>query len=195
MKSVSEESRLLAMRESDAVEIPGRQRWPGDLLLQPVSIAALILVIINDRWLKVDHPGLVSGKISDFAGLIYFPLLLVSLLEAARFVVRRRTWELTPRAVLIASSIVGIAFVLIKTWAPASEIYREVMGYFFWPGFAFIDFVKGNQINGVREAFLAQDPWDLLGLIVLPIPVLVARKVMRTSANASSATTRLRATE
>ena len=194
MKSVTEESRLLANSESDVVEIPGRQRWPGDLLLQPVSLIALIVVVLNDRWLKVDHSGLLSGKLSDFAGLIYFPLFLVSVIEAARFVVRRRTWALSSRAVVIASGIVGTAFLLIKTWDPASQLYREAMGYAFWPGFAFADLVNGNPVKNVHEVFLAQDHWDLLALIVLPVPVLIARKVMGPPTVPSRITTRSRVT-
>ncbi len=146
--------------------------------MRPVCIVALVAVVANDRWLKVDHPGILSGKVSDFAGLIYFPLLIVALMEAVRFLIRWRPWELTYRAVVIATVIVGVAFALIKTWNPASDFYRNVMGYFFWPGFAVVDALNGAPIPGVRPIFLAQDHWDLIALVVLPVPILVARRVM-----------------
>ena len=187
MNSDLGEPRLPSVVDESAVEVPGRDRWPGDVLLRPVSVIALVVVIANDRWLKVDHSGIVSGKLSDFAGLIYFPLLLIALLEGIRFLIRWKPWELTSRAVVIATAIVGLSFALIKTWNPASDFYRNVMGYFFWPGFAVVDVLNGNPIPSIRPIFLAQDRWDLIALVVLPVPILVARRVMDRNTNMPTA--------
>ena len=77
-----------------------RHRVPGDLLLHPVALLATALVILNDRVLKPEMPGVVSGKLSDFAGLVYFPLFVVAVLEGLRWLVRRSDWELDWRWVL-----------------------------------------------------------------------------------------------
>ena len=46
-------------------------RTPGDLLLHPVALLALVLVIFNDRVLKVRYPSEFTGKLSDVAGLVF----------------------------------------------------------------------------------------------------------------------------
>jgi hypothetical protein len=42
-------------------------------LLHPVTLAALALLLLNDHLLKAAWPGLVTGKLSDFAGLALVP--------------------------------------------------------------------------------------------------------------------------
>ena len=66
--------------------MPQRARFPGDVLAHPVALLAIAAVVINDRYLKVSHPGTLSGKFSDFAGLIYFPLLVFAMVEMVRWV-------------------------------------------------------------------------------------------------------------
>jgi hypothetical protein len=60
---------------------------PGDMILHPLWIISLFLLIFNDHYLKgSSFTGLVSGKISDFAGLIIFPPLLAIVFGVKRFV-------------------------------------------------------------------------------------------------------------
>jgi hypothetical protein len=42
-----------------------------------LPLFAVAVLIVNDHVLKHRFPGLVTGKLSDFAGLFFFPLLLV----------------------------------------------------------------------------------------------------------------------
>jgi hypothetical protein len=49
-------------------------------LAHPVFIASLILLIINDWFLKATFHNACTGKISDFAGLFAFPFFLSALL-------------------------------------------------------------------------------------------------------------------
>jgi hypothetical protein len=63
---------------------------PGDLLLRPVSVVSLVVLVVNDHWLKARlgtdrRFGAVTGKLSDVAGLVFFPLVLASLLELGRW--------------------------------------------------------------------------------------------------------------
>jgi len=46
------------------------------LLLHPLAISALILLLLNDHFLKIFSPGFITGKLSDFAGLFVFPIYL-----------------------------------------------------------------------------------------------------------------------
>src|SRR3954462_10594003 len=50
-----------------------------NLLLNPVFIIGLLLLTLNDHWLKMRYPGVLTGKLSDFAGMLIFPLFLAFL--------------------------------------------------------------------------------------------------------------------
>ncbi len=56
---------------------------PARALLTPTWVAALALLVANDHWLKGSGlvPGALTGKLSDFAGMIVAPVLLASLLR------------------------------------------------------------------------------------------------------------------
>jgi hypothetical protein len=45
-------------------------------LVHPLSITAIVLLGVNDHLLKGLFPGVVTGKLSDVAGLAFFPLLV-----------------------------------------------------------------------------------------------------------------------
>ncbi|HEU4589588.1 MAG TPA: hypothetical protein VFS13_01665 [Steroidobacteraceae bacterium] len=40
-----------------------------DMLTTWPFVLALATLIVNDAWLKPNYPGLVTGKLSDFAGI------------------------------------------------------------------------------------------------------------------------------
>ncbi len=153
-------------------------RFPGDLLLHPACLLALAVVILNDRVLKVHTPGFVTGKLSGFAGLVYFPLFVIAALEGARWLLRRDRWKLGPRSVTIVSLSIGAVVVLIKSWGPAAEFYRANLGLVLWPAYAPLDLVQGRGLPPVRRVGLAQDLTDLVSLVALVVPIWIARRVM-----------------
>lgn len=51
------------------------KKRPLFLLYDPAFLAALALLILNDSYLKFAFGGMVTGKLSDFAGLFAFPFL------------------------------------------------------------------------------------------------------------------------
>jgi hypothetical protein len=52
-------------------------------LTHPIPLLAILLLVANDHLLKGSGllPGRLTGKLSDVAGLFFFPLLLVSILD------------------------------------------------------------------------------------------------------------------
>ena len=54
------------------VDGPGKRALPAGELFHPVTLAALALLVVNDRVLKGALPGAVTGKLSDVAGLASF---------------------------------------------------------------------------------------------------------------------------
>src|SRR5690606_28492776 len=51
-------------------------REPAMALLHPVTLLSLVVLVLNDHWLKRVAPSVLSGKLSDFAGLVLAPLVL-----------------------------------------------------------------------------------------------------------------------
>jgi hypothetical protein len=81
-------------------------------LASPGFVLALVLLILNDHLLKRVYPGVLTGKLSDVAGLVVAPLLLGVLLTAWR--VRR------PLPVAIA--LTGVGFTLTKASAAGAAL-------------------------------------------------------------------------
>jgi len=77
-----------------------------DLLLHPVVVGSMLILAINDHWLKSAWPGWITGKLSDCAGLVFFPVMLGfiadllavnrKLLEELQLGERKRSLEFTP---------------------------------------------------------------------------------------------------
>jgi len=86
---------------------------PVGELLHPAALAAIVLLAVNDWLLKGRAPGWLTGKLSDFAGLLFFPLLLTAAWNTARWALRRPC-PLTRRALVVAVVATGAAFVAWK---------------------------------------------------------------------------------
>src|SRR5688500_11278112 len=76
---------------------------PGDGLLHPAALASIAVLILNDHWLKAAAPGLVTGKLSDFAGLLFFPLMVQAAYEL--------TLSLIGRPFRVEQRVLGLAIV------------------------------------------------------------------------------------
>ncbi len=85
-------------------------------LAHPITLAAVAVLLVNDHLLKHAYPGLVTGKLSDVAGLVLAPALLASLvtLLAARA-------PAEPVAVA-AVTAVGAGFAVVKAFPEAAEV-------------------------------------------------------------------------
>ena len=87
-------------------------------LKHPFSLLSIALLLLNDHVLKATVPSWLTGKLSDFAGLFFFPILLTTLLA---FPLERL--RLAPRRIMVAScAITATWFSLIKTVPFANEV-------------------------------------------------------------------------
>jgi len=82
-------------------------------LAHPFSVAAVVLLVLNDHVLKARFPGWATGNLSDVAGLVFAPALLA---VALSFLVRQRA--LAP----IALVTTGGLFTIVKTSEPAAGV-------------------------------------------------------------------------
>jgi len=69
---------------------PGQTAPPLGELLDPVALAGVLVLGLNDWVLKGRAPGWLTGKLSDFAGLLFFPLLLTAGWDTLLWLVARR---------------------------------------------------------------------------------------------------------
>lgn len=109
----------------------------------PLIIGSIALLLVNDHLLKVYSPSWLTGKLSDFAGLFFFPFLLALLLRrAARSDDRALRWGLL---------LTGLAFGAIKTLPAANAAATWAVRLLLGPSVRFV-----------------LDPTDLMALAVLP---------------------------
>ncbi len=97
----------------------------GDGLTHPVAVASIALLVLNDHVLKDLTPGLLTGKLSDVAGMIFFPLLLQGLVELA---VRREPFQPSRRVLVGAAVLTGLVFSAINVSAAAGSVWQWALG-------------------------------------------------------------------
>lgn len=102
---------------------------------------ALLILFANDRWLKRASllPSAVTGKLSDFAGLVVVGLGLAMVFCSSA---RQRAWALL---------LVGSVFTLIKTVPDTTRHAERLLG-----------------LLGIPSRIWC-DPTDLCALLVLPV--------------------------
>ncbi len=126
-------------------------RGRGGGLLHPGVIGAVALLLFNDHYLKAAAPGLVTGKLSDVAGLAYFPLFLQSLWE----------WcggPVSKRALLFCCVATALVFAAVKTIPVCHEVYEVGLGWLQYPVRAWLGASAPTRVA------LMMDPTDLVAL-------------------------------
>ena len=134
----------------------------GDLLLHPVALVSLAVLLVNDHVLKAATPSWVTGKLSDVAGMAFFPFLLL----AVREVLLRRTPTL--RSAMGASTLTAVVFAAVKLSTVARELYSGVVGVLRYP----IDVLVAGASSPVPVA-IAPDATDVVAVLACAAVVIV----------------------
>lgn len=157
--SGGERGTLATVSRCEETTTTGRLRT----LLHPLFLGALAALAVNDHLLKGAGilPGAVTGKLSDFAGLVVAPVLGATIVEALfeggaprarRADVTRRGLAGSSRAVIARAAVfAGVAalFAAIKLSAAAAGVL-----------------VEAGALVGLTLR-IWQDPTDLVGLLAL----------------------------
>jgi hypothetical protein len=134
------------------------------MLLHPVAIGAVVTLLLNDHVMKDAFPGFVTGKLSDVAGLVFFPLLLA---ELTAFLLRRDPARLVPAAAVVTA----LSFALVKLTSAGAASYA-------W-GLGAIQSMLVLALTGhadLRPVGVVMDPTDLLALPAVLLALAVARR-------------------
>lgn len=161
-------------------------RLPGDALLHPVSLAALALLLVNDHVLKAAFPGPVTGKLSDVAGAVLFPLILWSATELALALGGR--WR-GPSARALAAAVTASTAILIaiKTVPAAALGAGWVLGLAQWSLTLPLRLLTDAPLPAVAPALIVADPTDLLAVPTVVLAIWVGRSRLATRRTASVA--------
>ncbi|MEO3859118.1 hypothetical protein [Acrocarpospora sp. B8E8] len=93
--------------------------WIG----HPLTVAAVVVLLLNDHLFKGLWPGVVTGKLSDLVGLIAAPALLNLLI--------RRPW--------LSILVTGAAFTLVKTTAMGAYLASQAWTLAWGPSLVLAD--------------------------------------------------------
>lgn len=153
---------------------------PGDGLLHPLPLCAIGVLVLNDHLFKAAFPGLLTGKLSDFAGLAFFPLFLQAGWEALQSL-RARPAVPSRRALIVAVVATAVVFALVKVWHLAGELYRWGLGLLQWPVRALAALLSGRTTPGLAPVVLVRDPTDLIALPAVLLALAAGRRRWRTA--------------
>ncbi|MCB9677400.1 MAG: hypothetical protein H6737_19995 [Alphaproteobacteria bacterium] len=142
----------------------------ADGLVHPVPIAAIALLVVNDHWLKHAYGGLVTGKLSDIAGMVFFPLLLQAFVELAD---RREPFRPRRSALIACAVATGLVFGSTNLFEWAADAYRVGLGVLQWPFRALFAALVGADVPGLATVRLTQDPTDVLAVPFVAVAVAV----------------------
>lgn len=137
----------------------------ANFLLSPIFLASLGLLLLNDFVLKPFFPGPVSGILSDLAGMVFFPVLLVGLVELLAWLLPGRPLA-RPSWFVWSTALVVAAFLLVKYTTFGHEFYVNSI----------------QPIGGLIEPLgmgttgASSDPLDLLALLLVPVPIWLGRR-------------------
>lgn len=122
-------------------------------LLHPVTVIALVVLVVNDHVLKARYPGLITGKLSDVAGLVLTPPLLAAIIGLfAGF----------PRAKALALAATGVGFAAVKVFPVVALI------------------ASGMWSVASGPSVVRADPSDLIALPALGVAAWVSTNAGRT---------------
>lgn len=132
--------------------------WAADLV-HPAPLAAVGVLALNDHLLKGSGllPGAVTGKLSDLAGLFFFPLLCAAVLRGLSRVARGRDIDDRRSLAAAVSIATALGFAAVKLVPAANALVARTWGV------------------------MVMDPTDL---VALPVVGLAAAWMLRRSAPA-----------
>lgn len=141
-----------------------KQYVPGSLLFHPIVLLSVFVLIVNDHYWKFSHTSAFTGKISDLTGLIFFPLLFISIIELVRYTFRSKSWQLSMKASTLILFTTLIGFTLVKTIQPITVAYSDTLNFIAWLPSASFHWLVGDEKVPIINRIVLTDKTDLIAL-------------------------------
>jgi hypothetical protein len=147
---------------------------PVEEFAHPWPLMAMALLGVNDHLLKGSGwlPGWLTGKLSDFAGLLFFPLFVTAAADTLLYLTFRVSGGRTPRyslkmwKVYAAVAFTAILFVPLKLSDTWGTLYIQAMHVL-----DVLDWFGGFQVT--------KDPTDIMAVAVFPLVIWLGRRFVR----------------
>ena len=139
-----------------------------------MSLAAMALLGLNDHLFKGLWGNALTGKLSDLAGMVFFPLLL----QGAHEVVAHslgRTWGPSWKILVRACVLTGLGFGLVQIWPPATWAWSMGLGALQWPIRAGMAAVLGRPLPRLQGVETVADPTDLIAVPLVLVAAWIGR--------------------
>ncbi len=99
-------------------------------LTHPLSILSILLLLLNDHWLRHTYPSWLTGKLGDFTWLLFAPFITAMLFA---LIIPKTVKNHTTVVGLISIGFIGIWFATAKTipavhWLTTETLYA-IVGY------------------------------------------------------------------
>jgi hypothetical protein len=164
-----------ALRGADRGETPG---LPVGEAMHPVTLLAVVLLVVNDWVLKPRfHDAswlgeLVTGKLSDVAGLVFAPVVLTAAIGLVLAALARLGANVDPylthRRLVLSIAATGAVFAAVKLSPSAAEFLAHALSHL------------------GRHASIYLDRTDLLCLPALAISYWIGRDELKRLSDATS---------
>lgn len=139
-------------------------RVPGDWMLHPLALGAACVLALNDRVWKQAYGNWWTGKLSDVAGLLFFPWLLLAAWELGSWLLRR-PWRAGYRALRCCIAVTLVGFTAINVSHELGARYEDLLREL-WAVLRKV-LPASLWLGKPRHTV---DPTDLLALVALLVP-------------------------
>lgn len=160
------------MRSDSA--LPESTGIPGSALIGIEPAIAALALAFNVYYLRKLHPGIISGKLSDFAASFLLPIFIVAAgewgLALLRLLGLHRESRIRMRGIILACLLGAAYFTLLKTWPAFTEVHRMLLSWLDIP------------FGGKRSFRNLADPSDLMALVSYPLAGIYLRGTLKRSA-------------
>jgi hypothetical protein len=137
----------------------------GGALLHPIFAVSLVSLVVNDHLIKRYWPGVLSGKLSDFAVVVLLPLFLHGLIELAHARVGRALGVVASARWLLGCVVLSSLVFALPEVSPTAELaYRHGAAWLRYPFQLLWSLAHGRPAPRFVPVRATADLTDLLAL-------------------------------
>lgn len=107
--------------------------------IHPIPLVSVVIMALNDHFLKYQFHNALTGKLSDVMGIFFFPLYLCAIYILMRSLLGQSKIKLESCHLLVSIGITSIIYTVINTSLEVAQFYELVMGKIGFPSKVTLD--------------------------------------------------------